>query len=476
MAQQESNRGEGRLLSPPRLGAFFLAFAIGILLGWMADVVPERFEDPAPLDTGVSEARLARITDYMNQAVSDGTMVGGLGLIQRRGQVVYEETYGQADREAGRPMTQDAIFRIYSMSKPITGVAVMMLHEEGRFFLNDPIAKYLPQLADLQVARATGDSGGAAMVSDGTASSAAGADGSGAEGGAEAAIQTRKAARQPTIRDLLTHTAGFTYGFFGQTEVDELYRQADLMAADKTMQDFVSLLAEIPLQYDPGSRWHYSVSVDVQGALVEAVSGMSFGEFLQTRLFGPLGMKDTSFVVPAEKWPRVAQLYSPKNAQADVSAFLQADLSDELVVADDVLNAGYREGAKFESGGGGLMSTVHDYLRFCQMMLNGGELDGVRILSPASVALMTTNHTGDLPTGFGAPGMGFGLGFAVALDQGQIGELGSVGEYSWGGAAGTRFWVDPAQDLIGIFMVQSIPHRTDLGQKFKLLTYQALED
>ena len=458
-----------------------LAFAVGLLLGWALGGVLQPVEDPAPQDAGVSEARLARITDYMNQAVSDGTMVGGLGLIHRRGEVVYEETYGQADGEADRPMTQDAIFRIYSMSKPITGVAVMMLHEEGKFFLNDPIAKHLPQLADLRVARATGDGGGAAMVSDGTASSAAGADESGAEDperedGAEVAIPTREASRQPTIRDLLTHTAGFTYGFFGQTEVDALYRQADLMAADKTMQDFVSLLAEMPLQYDPGSRWHYSVSVDVQGALVEAVSGMSFGEFLKTRLFDPLGMQDTSFVVPAEKWPRVAQLYSPKDASADSSAFLQADLSDELVVADDALNASYREGAKFESGGGGLMSTVRDYLRFCQMMLNGGELDGARILSPASVALMTTNHTGDLPIGFGAPGVGFGLGFAVALDQGQIGELGSVGEYSWGGAAGTRFWVDPAQDLIGIFMVQSIPHRTDLGQKFKLLTYQALED
>ena len=470
MAENESEHKQGWLMQRPKVRAVLqglLALAAGLVLGWvLGDVLPQD-GDPSPQDPGVSEERLSRITEHMNGAVAAGEMVGGLGLIHRRGQVVYEETYGQADREAGRPMTPDAIFRIYSMSKPITGVAVMMLHEEGRFLLNDPIAKYLPILADLKVLRSTGDGDSPTTVSDGAE-----------EGGDAQAVGRTRAptTRQPSIRDLLTHTAGFSYGFFGETEVDELYREADLLGADKTMDDFISLLADIPLQYDPGTRWHYSVSVDVQGALVEAISGMSFGAFLKSRLFDPLGMKDTSFVVPAEKWPRVAQLYSPKDASADASAFLQQNLSDELVVADDGLNASYREGAKFASGGGGLMSTARDYLRFCQMMLNGGELDGVRILSPASVALMTTNHTGDLPTGFDAPGMGFGLGFAVALDQGAIGELGSEGEYSWGGAAGTRFWVDPAQELIGVFMVQSIPHRTNLSDEFKLLTYQALLD
>ncbi len=420
-----------------------------------------------PEQLGFSAERLERVTARMNEAAAQGEMIGGVGVIARDGKVVYEQTYGQADREAARPMTTDAIFRIYSMTKPITGVAVMILYEEGRFFLNDPIAKYLPQLADLKVARATAD---ASSVLDDTASSdEESADSTSISG-------TREPLRQPTIRDLLKHTAGFTYGVFGATEVDELYRQAGLLAAYQSMDDFISALGKIPLQYDPGTRWHYSVSVDVQGALVEAVSGMGFGEFLQQRIFEPLDMKDTSFVAPADKWGRVAQLYSPKGAPADFSAFLVENLSEELAVASDSLNEGYRLGATFESGGGGLLSTARDYLRFCQMMLNGGELNGVRLLSPASVALMTTNHLGDLSMGYGGAGTGFGLGFAVALDQGLIGELGSPGEYSWGGAAGTRFWIDPVERLIGLFMVQSIPHRTRLGDEFKLLTYQALVD
>jgi CubicO group peptidase (beta-lactamase class C family) len=419
---------------------------------------------------GMSTERLARLTEHMNRAVEDGVMVGGLGVIARNGRVVYRETYGLADREAGEPMTDDAIFRIYSMSKPITSVAVMMLYEEGRFFLNDPVALYLPELADLEVAVSTADGDGMRAVSDGTTSRTEGDGDRSREG------ETRKPLRQPTIRDLLTHTAGFSYGVFGNTEVDKRYREAELLSDGLTLEAFTRRLGEIPLQYEPGTRWHYSVSVDVQGRLVEALTGMRFGEFLEKRIFEPLGMVDTSFVVADDKWDRVAQIYSPKGTPDGLNAFLAANNSTELVVAADSVNTGFRPGAKFESGGGGLVSTADDYLRFSQMLLNGGHLDGVRLLSPKTVELMTANHLDGVSEGFGRPGVGFGLGFAVALDQGEIGELGSAGEYNWGGAAGTRFWIDPEEQLIGVFMVQSIPHRTRLGSEFKNLTYQAIVD
>ena len=423
--------------------------------------------EASPAREGLSAARLDRLTRYMNQAVQDGVMVGGVGLIARNGRVVYQETYGLADREPRRPMRKDTIFRVYSMSKPITSVAVLMLYEEGKFFLNDPVARYLPQLANLEVAVSTADGGDTRMTSDGTTSRTEGT------GDASQVGKTRKPRRQPTIRDLLTHTAGFTYGLFGNTEVDKMYREAELLADDVPLMEFVSRLGKLPLQYEPGTRWHYSVAVDVQGALVEAVSGMPFGEFLEQRLFQPLGMVDTGFIVPEEKLDRFAELYSPAGTPSDATAAFQtASASTELVEADDAFDEGYRPGARFQSGGGGLVSTASDYLRFAQMLLNGGQLDGVRILSPKTVELMTTNHLGDIP--MWDPGVGFGLGVAVALDQGQIGELGSVGEYNWGGAAGTRFWIDPEEELIGVFMVQSIPHRTRLGSEFKNLTYQAL--
>jgi len=349
----------------------------------------------------------------------------------------------------------------------MTSVAVMMLYEEGHFFLNDPVARYIPELADLVVATSTAD-GETVAVSDGTTSSTVGVGDESKEG------QTRKPSRQPTIRDLLSHTAGFSYGFFGNTEVDKQYRAAELMQAGDTLEQFVTQLGKIPLQYDPGTRWHYSVSVDIQGRLVEVVSGMRFGEFLQKRLFEPLDMVDTSFTVPQEKLDRLAQIYSPEGTEEGASAFLTPNSSSTLVVSPASVNDSFMAGATFESGGGGLVSTARDYMRFSQMMLNGGELDGVRILSPKTVELMTINHLGDMEMGFGRRGVGFGLGFAVALDQGRIGELGSVGEYNWGGAAGTRFWIDPEEQLIGIFMVQSIPHRTRLGSDFKNLTYQAI--
>jgi CubicO group peptidase (beta-lactamase class C family) len=446
------------------IATFFVSIFIAIAL--VSPVSAKDLKVAKPEREGISQDRLDRLTAHMNQAVEDGVMVGGLGMIARNGKIVYSETYGQSDREANKPMTEDAIFRIYSMSKPITSVALMMLYEEGRFFLNDPVAKYIPELANLEVAISTAD-GNTSMVSDGTTSRTIGA-GDGSKVG-----QTRKPTRQPTIRDLMRHTAGLTYGVFGNTEVDKEYRKAGILS-NKDLKEFVTALGQIPLQYDPGSKWHYSVSVDVQGRLIEAISGMSFGEFLNKRLFQPLGMEDTSFVVPKNKWDRFAQIYSPEGTGEGTDAFLSANNSTKLVPSGDRIDAGFSEGATFEGGGGGMVSTAKDYLIFSQMMLNGGELNGVRILSPKTVELMTANHLGDLPMGFGRNGVGFGLGFAVALDQGEIGELGSVGEYNWGGAAGTRFWIDPVEQLIGIFMVQSIPHKTRLGSEFKILTYQSI--
>ena len=439
------------------LAVLLLVFTQFALAKEIGSAKPER--------EGFSAERLERLTEHMQARVDDGTMVGGMGVIARNGRVIYSETYGQADREAGRDMQADAIYRIYSMTKPITAVAVMMLYEEGKFFLNDPVARYLPELANLQVALSTAD-GNTGMVSDGTQSRTVG------EADESKAGQTRKPARQPTIRDLLTHTAGFTYGVFGNTEVDQAYREAQLLAPHLTLQEFTTRLGQIPLQYEPGSRWHYSVSVDVQGALVERVSGMSFGEFLQSRLFGPLDMQDTSFFIDPDKRDRVAQIYSPEGVGN--GGFFAQPTGPGLEVAAEQVDAGYQPGAKYEGGGGGLLSTARDYLRFSQMMLNGGELDGVRILSPKTVELMTTNHLGDLAMGFNRRGSGFGLGYAVVLNPGDTGEIGSAGEYNWGGAAGTRFWIDPVENLIGLFMVQSIPHRTRLGSEFKSLVYQAM--
>lgn len=438
-----------------------------VLMGGGTGALARELPEANPARVGLSADRLERLTRHMQQAVENGVMVGGVAMIARNGRVAYEQTYGHADREPSRPMTEDTIFRIYSMSKPITAVAVLMLYEEGEFFLNDPVARYLPELSDLEVAVSTADGEDTRSTSDGTSSRSEG------DGDPSQAGETREAGRQPTIRDLLTHTAGFSYGVFGNTEVDQMYRQAELLSDDLTLQEFVTRLGQIPLQYEPGTRWHYSVAVDVQGRLVEAVSGMKFGDFLKQRIFDPLGMVDTGFIVPEEKSDRFAELYSPAGTPSDpAEAFQAASTSTELVEADESLDEGYKPGAQFQSGGGGLVSTASDYLRFSQMLLNGGELDGVRLLSPKTVELMTTNHLGDIP--MGRPGVGFGLGVAVALDQGLIGELGSEGEYNWGGAAGTRFWIDPEEQLIGVFMVQSIPHRTRLGSEFKTLTYQAI--
>jgi CubicO group peptidase (beta-lactamase class C family) len=408
-----------------------------------------------PEEVGLSSERLARIGERMQSYVDSGEIPGAVALIARRGKIAYFETWGMADREKKVPMKADTLFRIYSMSKPVTSVGLMILHEEGLFQLNDPVGKYLPELAKLEVrAERTDPATGAVTVSS-------------------------HPARNPiTVRDLMRHTAGLTYGFFGDTQVDRAYREQGLIVEDKDLAETVTKLGKLPLRFEPGTQWHYSVSVDVQGRLIEVLSGKPLDQFLKERIFEPLGMKDTAFAVPDKDWDRVAILYSPEGTGSGSDLFLTQSGGKKPLVPTDPARAerGYRQGATYFSGGGGLISSAIDYLHFGQMLLNGGELDGKRILSRKSVELMTTDHLGDIP-GLWSPGYGFGLGFAVLEDVGKTGALGSVGEFNWGGAAGTRFWADPKEGLIGIYMIQILPH-TDLpyGTEFRSFTYQAISD
>ncbi|MEQ8515291.1 MAG: serine hydrolase [Chromatocurvus sp.] len=396
---------------------------------------------------GLSEKRLQRLDAHMRRAVEDGVMVGGEAVIARRGQIAYRKTWGMSDREAREPTSPDTLYRIYSMTKPVTAVAMMMLYEEGRFQLNDPLARHLPAFADLKVLEEADDKDEPVL---------------------------RDPARAPTIRDLMRHTAGMTYGVFGNTAVDHAYRDIGLLESPD-LETFAQRLASVPLQYDPGERWHYSVAVDLQGRLVQVLSGMSFEDFLRERIFQPLGMHDTAFVLSPEQLPRLAQLYSPEGTEISWNGEWQRSQSQTLEVADPRLTEPFTEGGYFASGGAGLVSSTSDYLRFSQMLLNGGELDGVRLLSPHTVAHMRRNHlSSDINDDTLRNVGGFGLGVAVTTDPGKTGEIGSPGSYGWGGAAGTRFWIDPREELIAIFMTQSVPHQTQLGDQFRSLVYQAL--
>jgi CubicO group peptidase (beta-lactamase class C family) len=404
----------------------------------------------APEEVGLAGSRLAYIRTVMNRHVAEKQIPGAAGLIARRGKIAYQEAFGMADIEAGRPMRLDTIHRIYSMSKPITSVAVMMLYEEGKFQLNDPVAKYLPEFAKMQVAIEEKD-----------------------PQTGKPTLKTAPAKRPVTVRDLLRHTAGLTYGFFSETLVDQEYRKARILS-DLNLAEFVTNLTKIPLLYEPGARWHYSVSVDVLGRLVEVLSGKSFDQFLQERIFTPLDMRDTGFYVPADKKDRFAKLYSPTRDGKIQPAAICANRQECVEKFPNAVPS-YLEPPTMLSGGGGLVSTAYDYLRFCQMMLNQGHYEGKRLLSRKTVQLMSSDNLGTIP-GMG-PGAGFGLGFAVSKAPGEAGMMGSPGEYNWGGAAGTRFWIDPKEELIGIFMIQILPHTgLEYGSEFRVLAYQSIAD
>jgi len=400
-----------------------------------APLSSQRLPFAAPEDVGLSSERLQRIGETFQSYADEGRISGAVGMVLRNGRVAYMDAWGTRDLDAGDAMEEDDIFRIYSMTKPITSVAVMMLYEEGHFFLSDPVGRYIPELADLQVAN----------LSEATRGQP---------------IPTERPRRPVTIQDLLRHTSGFTYGEFSATVVDSVYRERAVLY-QPTLEDMVAELGEIPLAYQPGTRWHYSVSVDVLARFVEVVSGQPFDVFLRERLFEPLGMHDSGFDVPSSKRDRSARTYGHSGPDR------------ALVLGDTV---GVTPLAGNFSGGAGLKSTAGDYARFAQMLLNGGELDGVRILGKKTIELMTVNHLEEgIPTGFLDPGWGFGLGFTVKTEAGTDGMADSVGSYSWIGVQGTSFWVDPVENLIGVFMVQIRPNRDiTFHEQFRRLVYQAV--
>jgi CubicO group peptidase (beta-lactamase class C family) len=404
--------------------AFLLAFVTSV--AGAADLGTAR-----PESVGMSSQRLQHLSEEMRTLSKNGQLSGVVTMVAKDGKVVQFDASGVRDVATGAPMQKDAIFRIYSMTKPITGVAMMILFEEGKWQLNDPVSKYIPEFANLKVGKPNPATGAVTPV----------------------------APDHPmTMRELMSHSGGLTYGLFGNTAVDKMYTDVNVLDPKQPMQAMIDKLAKIPLLFQPGERWHYSVSVDVQGYLVEKLSGQPFPEFLRQRIFEPLKMVDTGFYVPADKMDRFA-------------AFYTYDKDRKLVPHP---SADYSAAPALPSGGGGLVSTASDYMRFCQMLLNGGELDGKRLLSPLTVQLMRSNV---LPTANRTftSGTGFGLDFAVVEDPLAAGGYGGQGTYYWGGYAGTWFWIDPVYDLIVIGMVQ---HRgegmPDLRGLSRSLTYQAI--
>ena len=393
-----------------------------------------------PEAVGFTSDRLSKISDFVDREVAAGNLVGAVTLVARHGQVVLFESAGRYGLEDDRPMDKDALFRIFSMTKPITTVAAMILYEEGAFHLGDPVAKYLPELKDMQ------------LLIDGS---------------------PVPPQRQMTIEQLMTHTAGLTNGWHLEHPVERAYRDAALyQSAD--LDAFINKLATLPLRFEPGTRYHYSVATDVLGALVERLSGKSLEQFFQTRIFDPLDMRDTFFNVPDNKLTRMAGSHL-WNAERQLLEPMPAGLLPPP------------SGVTLFSGGGGLISTAQDYWRFSDMLRRGGELDGVRILGPKTVQAMTMarltpeirdNGAREYPASHLYPGQSFGLGAGVITDPAEAQVISSQGEYSWGGIANTKFWIDPEEDLIVVFMsqVMGTPHSDRHRFDLKVATYQALTE
>jgi len=395
--------------------AVFLLVHVGIA-GAAADAHAADLARAAPADVGLSEAGVEKIGALMQTMVDEGELVGAVTLVARHGKVAHFASVGKQDRDKDAPMSEDTIFRIYSMTKPIAGVALMTFYDEGAFTLDDPVAKFIPEFKGLKVAAGDGPEGQPVVVD---------------------------ADHEMTIRELVSHTGGLTYGFFSRSQVDALYQQADTLNRDSTLKDMVGKLGAIPLRQQPGSAWHYSVAVDVQGYLVEVLAGKPFDEVLRERIFEPLGMVDTAFWVPAEKTDRFAALYR------------QTPTGDLVPMPSEYLTK-----PSFLSGGGGLVSTAMDYARFCQMLLGGGELAGVRILKPETVALMHTNqlpgHIDFISPRVATPGNTFGIDFAIVEEpDGTTDHALAKGEYWWYGIAGTWFGINPVQDVFIVGMIQN---------------------
>ena len=396
-----------------------------------------------PEHAGLSAQRLHKIDGWMDRLIDDGRLAGLSVLVSRRGRLAYERHAGLADIARGLPMAADSILRIYSMTKPLTSVAIMMLYEDGLFQLDDPISNALPYFKHMHVYAGEGR-------------------------------EPVPAEREITYRDLLTHTSGLTYGFMNATPVDAMYRDqgVDFQTSTKTLGEVVEHAATLPLLAQPGAAWNYSIATDVLGHLVAVHSGQSFERFLRDRVIAPLGMTDTAFHVPPDKVARFAANYARGE---DGRATLLDDPATSLFAAPRAI----------ASGGGGLVGTGRDYLRFCRMMLNRGTLDGERLLGRKTIELMTANHLGGDMASMGQArfsesnytGIGFGLGFSVMLDPAQAQILGSPGEYAWGGAASTGFWIDRVEDMAVIMMTQLTPSSTyPIRRELRVLTYQAIVD
>ncbi len=387
-----------------------------------------------PESVGISSERLRRLDDGLRKFVDDHRLAGVTTLLARHGKIVHTDSYGKKDVRNPDPIQRDSIFRIYSMTKPITGVAMMMLYEEGKWRLDDPVSRYIPEFSKMQVY--AGDN------SDG-------------------AMRTEEARRSMTMRELMTHSAGLGYVLNQTHPVDRMIIAQRVLDPAAPLQAMITKLSKIPLLAQPGTRWSYSIAVDVQGYLVEKFSGQSFADFLKTRLFDPLGMKDTGFYVPQTKLGRVAMVHSDGRDGQLVPA---ADNAESFSVPP--------AGA---SGGGGLFSTSDDYLRFTQMLLNGGEFGGIRYLAPRTVEMMRTNHLSADALKTMRPGTGWGMDFRVVMDAAAAGEPVSDGSFDWYGIAGTWFWIDPKADLVFIGMIQSRGSaNNDIRLVSRNLVYQAV--
>jgi CubicO group peptidase (beta-lactamase class C family) len=383
-----------------------------------------------PADLGLCPERTRRLVTALQAEVDRAYLPGAVVLLARHGRIVLHEAVGRLDPARDQPMTRDAIFRIYSMTKPVVSVAVMMLVEQGRLLLTDPVARHLPEFAGQQVAHERNGS-----------------------------VELHPVAQAATVQDLLRHTAGLTYEFLGNAHVQRLYAQANIGSRERSNAAFSETLAALPLYHQPGTRWGYSRATDVLGRLIEVLTGQTLGQHLQTAIFEPLGMVDTAFVVPASAHARIAEPFAH-----------DPDGGIPMRVLDP------RKAAALEAGGGGLMSTSADYARFLQFLLNRGTLNGTRLLGRHTVEHMTADHLGPIPTDdpLLPPGHGFGLGFAVRTHAGVSAMPGSIGTYHWGGIAGTTFFVDPAEDFFGILMTQAPNQRDPVRNLFRNLAYATL--
>ena len=399
-----------------------------------------------PSDAGFAADRLARIERWMGEQIASGRLAGVEVMIHRKGRTAFHQCTGKRDLARGTPATPDTIYRIYSMTKAMTSVAIMTLYEEGRFQLDDPIARFLPEFAGQRVYA----------------------------GGGYGAVQTEPANRDITFRDLLTHTSGLTYGFMMANPVDATYRaqKLELPGTDMTLAEFASKVAKVPLIAQPGAEWNYSVATDILGHLVAVISGKPFDQFLAERIITPLGMTDTAFSVPSDKVNRFAACYT---RGPDGRPLLQ----------DDPETSRFLKSPKAPSGGGGLVSTARDYMKFCQMLLGRGMLGSTRLLGRKTVELMTMNHLNGDMAAMGQPrfgesnfhGIGFGLGFSVTLDPAKAQISGSPGEFAWGGMASTAYWIDPVEDMAVILMTQLMPSsQYPIRRELRVLAYQAIVD